>query len=262
MVAWGINLAYGETQRGWKLDKQIENMEIARRKNRTTEEMTEDVLRGHDTALGNDMRMHPSRHVDSLRTEKNVDDALDGVVTAAVVGSIFLPGPEDFAFSAFVGKKGIDIVLSGGKRVLFKEGRQLAEAETKAVRDEYFLAKKLEQEACEAAASKAVRSAPKVATTSTSQLQKKFKHAGDFGVAGNPNKANLEAFDNAIQSHLQSPGTQKIAGTYRGDPVNIHVDPTTGLAVITDPAGNFISGWKLSAQQLWHVLNGGKLGGG
>jgi hypothetical protein len=102
---------------------------------------------------------------------------------------------------------------------------------------------------------------PNVVATSTSQLQKKFKHAGDFGVAGTPSTANLQAFDDAIRNHVQSPATQKIVGTYRGDPVNIDVDPATELAVITDPADNFISGWKLSAQQLWHVLNGGKLGG-
>jgi Colicin D len=104
--------------------------------------------------------------------------------------------------------------------------------------------------------------APEGAITSTSQLQKKFKHAGDFGVTGTPNKANLQAFDNAIQGHIRSPGTQKVVGTYRGSPANIYVDPTTGLAVVTDVGANFISGWKLSAQQLWHVLNGGRLGGG
>jgi hypothetical protein len=103
---------------------------------------------------------------------------------------------------------------------------------------------------------------PNVVTAAPSQLQKKFKHAGDFGVAGTPNRATLQAFADAIRNHVQSPATQRIIGTYRGDPVHIFVDTATGLAVITDLAGNFITGWKLSGQQLWHVLNGGKLGGG
>jgi len=95
-----------------------------------------------------------------------------------------------------------------------------------------------------------------------SQLQRKFKHAGDFGIAGTPNKVNLQAYENAIKQHVKSPTTLAVIGTYRGNPVSIHVDPSTGLAVITDRTGNFISGWKLNIQQLWHVLNGGNLGGG
>jgi hypothetical protein len=97
---------------------------------------------------------------------------------------------------------------------------------------------------------------------STSQLQSKFKHAADFGIAGTPNKGNLQAFASAIQRHVGDSSTQLIQGTYRGNPVNIHVNPQTGLAVLTDVGNNFISGWRLSAQQLLHVLNGGKLGGG
>ncbi len=167
-------------------------------------------------------------------------------------------GPEDAVLTGVLkaSQYVLKPVMAGGKKA-FKVFKNVCGKLTDLTPDEL---KKLENALDDARAANA--KAPKGATTSTSQLQKKFKHAGDFGVAGNPNKANLEAFDNAIQSHLQSPGTQKIAGTYRGDPVNIHVDPTTGLTVITDPAGNFISGWKLSAQQLWHVLNGGKLGGG
>jgi hypothetical protein len=104
--------------------------------------------------------------------------------------------------------------------------------------------------------------APQTLSIASSQLQKKFIHAANFGVSGSPNKQNLQAFENAIQAHVNSGATQAINGTYRGNAAIIHVDPQTGLAVITDTAGTFISGWRLSAQQLWHVLNGGKLGGG
>ena len=98
--------------------------------------------------------------------------------------------------------------------------------------------------------------------TSTAQLQKKFKHAIQFGVTGTPQKATLQAFDNAIQQHVQNPAVQHIIGTYRQLPAILHTDANKLLVVVTDLSGNFISGWKLSAQQLWHALNEGKLGGG
>lgn len=97
---------------------------------------------------------------------------------------------------------------------------------------------------------------------SRSQLQHAFKHAGDFGVAGNPNNKTLSEFGAAIQRHVDSDSTVAIQGTYRGVDVTHFVDPGTGLNVMKDSSGNFLSGWKLSDQQLKHVLDDGKLGGG
>ena len=99
----------------------------------------------------------------------------------------------------------------------------------------------------------------KVATTTAKQLQKKFKHAGDFGVAGNYNRANAQKYNQAIQKHLNSSGTKEIPGIYRGKPVTFHTNPDTGLTVIQNPNGSFLSGWKLNPQQLKHVLKDGKL---
>jgi hypothetical protein len=100
-------------------------------------------------------------------------------------------------------------------------------------------------------------------TTSKSQLQHAFKHAKDFGVVGNQSNKTLAEFTTAIQQHIADPGTRAIQGTYRGlNNVTHFVNPVTGLNVIRDEAGNFLSGWKLSAQQLQHVLTTGKLGGG
>jgi hypothetical protein len=91
------------------------------------------------------------------------------------------------------------------------------------------------------------------------QLQAKFKHAAQFGVKGNYSKANAAEFSRAIHQHINSPGVRAIQGTYHKNPVTHYLDPQTGLNVIADPAGNFISGWKLSPGQLQNVLTHGGL---
>lgn len=93
-------------------------------------------------------------------------------------------------------------------------------------------------------------------------LQKKFKHARDFGVSGNYSLSNAAKFAKAIEKHVSSPSTKIIRGFYRKQPVKHYLDPKTGLNVIKDASGRFVSGWKLSSAQLKHVLSTGKLGGG
>jgi RHS repeat-associated protein len=99
----------------------------------------------------------------------------------------------------------------------------------------------------------------KIAPATSKQLQKKFKHAIDFGVKGNFNKANAGKFNQAIQRHINASGTREIPGVYRGNNVIFQVNPNTGLTVIQNPNGSFLSGWKLNPQQLIHVLRDGKL---
>ncbi|HEX8576646.1 MAG TPA: colicin D domain-containing protein [Flavobacterium sp.] len=91
------------------------------------------------------------------------------------------------------------------------------------------------------------------------QLQAKFKHASDFGVEGNYNKANLAKFDSAIDQHMNSADIRIINGTYRGQSVIHYLNPNNGLNVITTPSGQFLSGWKLNPLQLENVLNRGSL---
>ncbi len=98
-----------------------------------------------------------------------------------------------------------------------------------------------------------------VAPATAKQLQKKFKHAGDFGVSGNYNSANALKFNQAIQKHLNSSETKQISGIYRGSPVTFYTNPNSGLTVLQKPNGSFLSGWKLNPQQLHHVLKDGKL---
>jgi len=80
-----------------------------------------------------------------------------------------------------------------------------------------------------------------------------------INVEGNFSKANADKFNQAIQKHINAPGTKEIQGTYRGNPVTFQTNPNSGLTVIQNPNGNFLSGWKLNSQQLQHVLKDGKL---
>ncbi len=91
------------------------------------------------------------------------------------------------------------------------------------------------------------------------QLQKKFKHAGDFGVTGGYSKANASRFSAAMHQHMNASGTQRIVGTYRNAPATHYLDPKTGLNVLSDLDGNFITGFRLGAGQLNDVLTTGRL---
>ena len=93
-----------------------------------------------------------------------------------------------------------------------------------------------------------------------SQLQHAYdNHAQDFGFLGNKNNQTLTDFNLALESHVFASNTKVIEGTYRGLPVTHFVDPNTGLNVIRDANGDFLSGWKLSADQLKNVLSRGSL---
>jgi hypothetical protein len=91
------------------------------------------------------------------------------------------------------------------------------------------------------------------------QLQHGFKHADDFGINANPNNKTLSEFSTAVQRHVDNVAVRQIDGTYRGRPVTHFVNPATGVNVIRDSSGNFLSGWKLNPQQLENVLTRGKL---
>jgi len=91
-------------------------------------------------------------------------------------------------------------------------------------------------------------------------LQKKYmKHAADFGITDNWNKAAAGKFSSTINQHINSPGIKVIQGTYKNQPAIHYLNPNTGLNVISRPNGQFWSGWKLGPQQLEGVLNNGTL---
>lgn len=94
---------------------------------------------------------------------------------------------------------------------------------------------------------------------STKQLQSKFKHAGDFGVQGNYSPANALRFKDAIVKHIGSKSTEAVKGTYRGGDAVIFINKDSGLGVITKPSGEFISGWKFTADKLSHLFSKGAI---
>lgn len=93
------------------------------------------------------------------------------------------------------------------------------------------------------------------------QLQKKFKHAADFGVTGNYNTQNAQLFQKAVEDFMANPSTIHIDGFYRRgeSPAILSVNPTTGLTAVLHPNGEFWTGWKLGPDQLAHVLQEGAL---
>ncbi len=91
-------------------------------------------------------------------------------------------------------------------------------------------------------------------------LQKGFtKHGADFGLTGKWNPARAADFSRAANQHINAPGVRAITGTYRGNPATHFLDPKTGVNVTADPAGNYVTGFKLGAEQLESVLTTGRL---
>jgi peptidoglycan hydrolase-like protein with peptidoglycan-binding domain len=93
------------------------------------------------------------------------------------------------------------------------------------------------------------------------QLQKKFKHAEEFGIFGNPNNKKLEEFKKALQNHINSKETEVIKGTYHKEKVIHYFNPRTQINVMRDANGKFKSAWKLSEKQIKYLTQDGKLGG-
>ncbi|WP_225306840.1 colicin D domain-containing protein [Haloarcula hispanica] len=97
------------------------------------------------------------------------------------------------------------------------------------------------------------------------QIERKYKHADDFGVTGNNNPENQEAFREAIAEHTVNPNTERIEGRYtrlEGDQSVTHLyNPNTGNNIIIDD-GEFLTGFKLTQGQRTNMRNTGVIGGG
>lgn len=84
-------------------------------------------------------------------------------------------------------------------------------------------------------------------TFSTKQLDKKFKHAEDFGVSTTKkNPGTLSQYQQALQSHLNTSSTY-LHGTYQYVPDSlVYFNSTTNNVVVVGRSGEFITGWKLA----------------
>ena len=92
------------------------------------------------------------------------------------------------------------------------------------------------------------------------QIQKKYKHATDFGVSGNYNWENAQLFKDKIIEHMKKPSTQIIEGTFKNIEVTHYFDPETGLNVFFNRDNKkLISGWLLKDDQLDNMVNRGSL---
>ena len=97
------------------------------------------------------------------------------------------------------------------------------------------------------------------ANFNTGTLQHEWKHASDFGLSGNWNKANGELFQKTLENFIDN-APEKISGTFRGTvQVTHYYDRASRLWVAVDTAGNYIASWKLSGAQERNLLQNGNV---
>lgn len=94
------------------------------------------------------------------------------------------------------------------------------------------------------------------------QLDKKFKHASDFGIADTKkNRETLTEFRDAIDKHLADKGTIE-KGTYLlVKDSKVFFNSRTNNVVVISKDNSFISGWKLekNTQQYKNYIEKGIL---
>ncbi len=62
-----------------------------------------------------------------------------------------------------------------------------------------------------------------------------------------------------MHEHMNAAGTQSIVGTYRNAPATHYLDPASGLNVVSDLDGNFVTAFRLGSGQLNDVLTTGRI---
>jgi hypothetical protein len=110
------------------------------------------------------------------------------------------------------------------------------------------------------AAAQAART-PKL-TMSRQQIEKKFKHAGDFGITEPKGASGYKTFADTIDRFVKDAETTRVVGTYRSQPAVLNYNADTRLVVAQSLDGTFICGWRMSEDQLRNVIERGSLGGG
>jgi Pretoxin HINT domain/Colicin D len=91
------------------------------------------------------------------------------------------------------------------------------------------------------------------------KLQHEYKHAPDFGVNGDWNKVNGEAFKLALEDHMAN-APVVMEGTYRGtQQVTHYYNPSTNLWSAVDTNNQLVAAWQLSEAQISHLLSDGNV---
>ncbi len=87
-------------------------------------------------------------------------------------------------------------------------------------------------------------------------LQKGFtKHGSDFGLSGAWNPSKAAEFSAAVNRHINASGVQKIVGSYRGKSGFVHYfDAKSGLNVVSDATGKYVTGFRLGSSQSQSLL--------
>jgi filamentous hemagglutinin len=100
------------------------------------------------------------------------------------------------------------------------------------------------------------------ATFTITQLEKKWKHAADFGITTTKrNPTTLAQYERAIVGHLDDVATIE-KGTYLYvKNSKVFFNPNTNLVVVLDKDGLFVTGWKLTpgTPQWTKLINDGVL---
>ncbi len=99
-------------------------------------------------------------------------------------------------------------------------------------------------------------------TLDPAQLEAKFKHAVDFGVADPRGAAGFAAYGKAVDGFVRDSTTIRVLGSYRGKPAILNYNRDSRLVVVQGPDGSFKTGWRMSEDQLRNVISKGSLGGG
>lgn len=124
----------------------------------------------------------------------------------------------------------------------------------------YGITKAIQSVASKVAAKSAAKQAKLPSTKfQTSKLQHEWKHAKDFGIKCDWNKTNGLKYQRAIEKHLKT-ATDVYKSTYRGSDVYVYLNQETGVGAYVDMAGNYVGGWKFTAEQIaYHITNGIKI---
>jgi len=80
-------------------------------------------------------------------------------------------------------------------------------------------------------------------------------------VSRNYSQEGALEFEKALKSHVDSTSTLTINGTYNKIQVTHYYNPNTGLNLMVNKSGEFVSGWKLNPAQIKHLTTTGKIGG-